>query len=477
MRGLGGRMGGLALGGLTLAVGLVLAGCSGPGSGRDLATLEVRDSLYMDAENDRAWTGPVYRDFPDTTGRQLEGRLREGRFQGELTVWHRDGRIRYQGRLHRGRPCGAWLENRESEPGGSLYEELVQDIESMGLYPACPDDPDAPPLELPEDSSPAWSWAVQHRDSAALFVGLHAVDDTTVWVAGHGGRVGRTVDGGASWRVEVVPGADSLGFRDVHAFSAEEAFVLSIGAGEASRIYRTRDGGVRWTEVFRNRDPQAFFDCLSFWDRRRGFAFSDAVDGEFVLLRTEDGGDRWERVDPDDVPDARPGEGSFAASGSCVRTAEGGVGWFGTGASGVDTRVFRTTDYGRSWTATRTPIRSEAPDEGLTSLSFLDAERGWAFGGLTLDSAVNVVETRDGGRSWEVVASGVLDGTVYGSSVVPGTSGPTLVAVSPAGTAVSRDGGRSWSVVDTTEYWTVDVLHPGAGWAAGRGVIARREVP
>ena len=79
---------------------------------------------------------------PDGWGRAcaLEGSLRDGLWEGELTVYHESGRIRYQGRLSRGAPCGAWVENRDDEPAGSLSRELKQEIESMGLYPPCPDD-------------------------------------------------------------------------------------------------------------------------------------------------------------------------------------------------------------------------------------------------------------------------------------------------------------------------------------------------
>ncbi len=325
-----------------------------------------------------------------------------------------------------------------------------------------------------DPASPLPAWRVQHRDSTALWVGLHALDARTAWVAGHGGRVMRTRDGGETWEGVDVPDAGDMAFRDVHAFSADEAVVLAIGAGDASRVYRTDDGGASWTATFRNQDPDAFFDCLAFWDDERGFAFSDAVEGEFVLIRTGDGGRSWTRVDPDRVPDARPGEGSFAASGTCAVARPGGLGWFATGASGVDTRVVRTDDWGETWHEAVTPVPSREGDEGLTSLAFADDLLGAAFGGLTLDSAVNVAVTRDGGATWEATASGVLDGTVYGSSVVPGTPGPALVAVSPAGAAWSPDFGRSWTRFDTLlEHWTVDVVGPGQGWAAGRGVVSR----
>lgn len=326
---------------------------------------------------------------------------------------------------------------------------------------------DAPPRALTDPG-----WQVQHQDSTQLFVALSVVDSATVWVAGQPGLWGRTTDGGATWTVAKVPGADTLAFRDVHAFSAQEAFILSIGNGPASRIYRTVDGGSTWTLSFLNEDPNAFFDCLSFWDRERGIAFSDSHDGEFTLIRTLDGGGTWTRVDPASVPDARPGEGAFAASGTCVETRPGGLGWFVTGASGVDTRVMRTTDWGATWVEAPTPVPSTKPDEGLASLAFFDDLRGAAFGTAHDSAAANVAVTSDGGVTW-VAAGRALNGVVYGGAVVPGTPTPTLVAVSPQGSAWSADGGATWTVFDTANHWTVSFLSTDVGWAGGRGRISR----
>lgn len=319
-------------------------------------------------------------------------------------------------------------------------------------------------------------WEVQYADSGALFIGLFAVDSNVVWAAGSGGRVARTTDGGATWTVHVVPGADTLQFRDVQAFSATDALVLSIGNGPASRIYRTSDGGDTWTLAFRNEDPKAFFDCMAFWDRQRGFAFSDSHDGEFTLIRTDDGGRSWHRIDPATVPDARPGEGAFAASGTCTVARPGGLGWFGTGASGVDTRVIRTTDYGATWHEALTPMASRSSGEGMTSLSFWDDRRGVAFGSR-LDGPdstyANVIRTTDGGATWTLTGRQALGGVVYGGSVVPGTATPTIVVVGPSGSAYSTDDGDSWTRIDSTNTWTVTVLSASAGWSAGRGHISR----
>ncbi|HZD03487.1 MAG TPA: sialidase family protein, partial [Longimicrobiales bacterium] len=162
-----------------------------------------------------------------------------------------------------------------------------------------------------------------------------------------------------------------------------------------------------------------------------------------------------------------------AASGTCTEALPGGLGWFVTGASTVDTRVIRTTDWGETWREAPTPVPSTTNTEGLASVVFLDARNGAAFG-TAPDSgnAVNVATTSDGGATW-VPAARVLGGVVYGGSFVPGTLTRTLVAVSPAGSAYSTDGGVTWTGIDAIDYWTVTFLDADTGWAAGRGRISR----
>ncbi len=320
------------------------------------------------------------------------------------------------------------------------------------------------------------SWQIQYTDSTALFIGIYAVDENVVWVSGTGGRFVRTTDGGTTWSPGVVPGADSLQFRDVHAIDADTAFLLSIGNGPSSRIYLTEDGGATWSMVFQNDDPNAFYDCFSFWSRDRGFAFSDSYENEFHLIQTNDGGASWSRVDPAALPDARDGEGGFAASGTCVVTRPGGLAWFSTGASSVDTRVIRTTDYGATWSEAPTPIRSDSPTSGIFTLSFLDDSNGIAMGGefnvadtLLLNAAV----TDDGGVSWRAAGRSNLTGSIFGASYVPGAPTPTIVAVAPTGTDFSVDNGMTWTRIDSSSYWSVAFINAHTGWAVGPRNIAR----
>ena len=122
-----------------LLLTVALAAACGPAAGRDLRELVVRDSTYFEPETLEPYTGVVFRTFPGEPAIiELRGSLREGTWDGELTIYHRTGRVRFQGEMSRGAQCGAWVENAPEESPGSLYEEIVAEIEDLSLYPECP---------------------------------------------------------------------------------------------------------------------------------------------------------------------------------------------------------------------------------------------------------------------------------------------------------------------------------------------------
>jgi len=318
----------------------------------------------------------------------------------------------------------------------------------------------------------------QTSGTESLLIAVSAVDDSTVWVSGARGTWARTSDGGVTWIAGVVPRADSVQFRDVHAFDHRTAYLLSIGNGPASRIYRTDDGGASWTLQFTNPDSTAFFDCFDFWDASHGMAFSDSHDGRFTMVATEDGR-TWAPIDPATLPPANEGEGGFASSGTCLVAWGDSSAWIGTGASPAGPRVLRTVDRGRTWTAMAAPLPA-GRGAGITTVAFRDALNGAVLGGDIgrPDSVTdNVAFTRDGGASWTLAARPPFTGAVYGSSFVPGAPVPALVAVGPKGLAFTLDDAATWTPLDTLNHWGVGFAAPDAGWAVGpQGRITRIRV-
>jgi photosystem II stability/assembly factor-like uncharacterized protein len=312
--------------------------------------------------------------------------------------------------------------------------------------------------------------SAQQSGTTSLLQAVSVVDENVVWVSGHQGTYAVTTDGGATWNSAQVPGADTLQFRDVHAFSADVAYLMGAGPADMSRIYKTTDRGTSWDLQWVNSEPSGFYDCMDFWDQNTAVTYGDAIEGELRLIRTTDG-ENWTAVSQDGLPAANGSEGGFAASGTCMVVGSNSVGWIGTGA-GSAPRLLRTMDRGATWEAWDTPIIGGSSGAGITSIAFWDNENGMAFGGdLAISDAYtdNSAITSDGGKTWQLTNHPQFLGAVYGSAYVPNTAQPAVAVVGPNGLDFSIDLGTTWVGLDTLDYWAVGFAGPNAGWAVGPG--------
>jgi photosystem II stability/assembly factor-like uncharacterized protein len=205
---------------------------------------------------------------------------------------------------------------------------------------------------------------------------------------------------------------------------------------------------------------------------RRGLVMGDPVDGRFRILATRDSGRSWKVLPDRGMPKAAT-EYGFAASGDCLVTA-GRTAFFGSGGGAA--RVFRSRDYGRTWTATDSTIPA-GESAGVFALAFRTPWQGVAVGGDFEDptDGVDVVATTRSGTVWR--NTGDLSHLAEDVAYLPGRR-KGLVATGESGdvmgTSVSLSGGRTWTRISRTGYHTLDCTDDGSCWAAGgNGRVAR----
>jgi photosystem II stability/assembly factor-like uncharacterized protein len=285
-------------------------------------------------------------------------------------------------------------------------------------------------------------WQKVDVATTAGFRGLNVVSEKIIWASGTEGTVIRTIDGGKTWSVMTVPGAEKLDLRGIKAFDANAAVIISSGPAEKgqAKIFRTIDGGKNWKQVFEEKRAGIFFDAVQFWDKQHGIVLSDPVDGKFALFTTEDGGVTWKQLPPAAVPDALPSEGAFAASNSCLVVQGASNVWFATGGASV-ARVFHSGDRGKTWQVVETPMHPANASSGIFSLTFKDDKNGVAAGGDYQKpegaDLPNVMLTHDGGKTWQAAEPTDPAGVYFSSvAVMPALETDVLFAAGTKGLVI-----------------------------------------
>jgi photosystem II stability/assembly factor-like uncharacterized protein len=280
--------------------------------------------------------------------------------------------------------------------------------------------------------------------------GLSVVDDTVAWASGSKGWTASSVNGGKTWNWKQISGYENLDFRDIEAFSANRAILLS--AGTPAVILLTIDGGSVWKEVYRNESPEIFLDGMDFWDADRGLIYGDPIKGKLVLLKTSNGGTNWEDISQNNTISLMAGEASFAASGTAIRCDSKGNTWIATG--GIKSRIFYSSDYGNSWKVNDCSIIQGKSSTGPFSIAFYTKKIGIAVGGdYLIDSSRvnNLLLTNNSGKTWlkpSISTFGYRSAVEYLSNF-------RLIATGPGGTDISNDGGKNWKNFSLIGYHTV----------------------
>jgi photosystem II stability/assembly factor-like uncharacterized protein len=319
---------------------------------------------------------------------------------------------------------------------------------------------------------------VEQTSNADISIrGISVVDESIVWVSGSRGVFARTTDGGKNWKWDSIPGAGMLDFRDIKAFNADTALVLS--AGLPAKIFKTSDGGKSWRQTYSDTTQGVFFDAMDFWNAKSGIALSDPLPDGCLMIETHDGGETWTRIPPQYLPRMMESEAHFAASGTCLLTiGESGI-CFVSGGSAA--RVFISPDGGKTWKISQSPIMQGKPSQGIFSVAIFDAKTAYIIGGDYQNPKINqqtAAYSTNGGQTWKLPKVAPPAGFNSCVKYIPKTSGRLLMAVGTEGIHLSANKGKVWTLHDTVPYHTLEFEKTGKyGWAAGsNGRVARIKI-
>ncbi|MBX2921148.1 MAG: oxidoreductase [Chitinophagaceae bacterium] len=304
------------------------------------------------------------------------------------------------------------------------------------------------------------------NDSANVSIrGMSVVNDNIVWVSGSNGMTGRSVDGGNTWQWKQVKGFEKNDFRDIEAFDAVTAVIMSIG--DPAYILKTNDGGNTWKVVFEDKRKGMFLDAMEFWNEQSGIVIGDPVEGKIFIARTFDGGDTWQHLPVENYPAAKDGEAFFAASGTNVRALSLSEAVFVSG--GQYSRFFMRDEK------TMLPVLQGSQTTGANSIAVFNNKNRKAAkqmvvvgGDFTADTLAvkNAALSADGGKTWVEPQT-----PPHGyRSCVEYISRSRLITCGTSGVDVSEDGGKNWKLISKESFHVCRKAKNGkAVFLAGKG--------
>lgn len=263
-------------------------------------------------------------------------------------------------------------------------------------------------------------WVKQESNSLAWFHDVYFLNENRGWIAGSGGTLLTTIDGGKNWKKANDLTADAI--REVY-FTGEkngwllcERDIYSLGAAAPSYLLKTSDGGANWEHVEfgdgkgkRERIAKIFFNetgagaaigeggaYFALQDDRKTWKkmsspirylmldgiFTDDAHGAIVgaggtILFTEDAGFSWNKSSISGNSNARLNSVFFVNQKT---------GW----TVGSEGKIYQTFNGGKVWRG-----QNSNTEKDLTDVFFLNTAEGWAVGDEGL-----ILHTTTAGNIW-----------------------------------------------------------------------------
>lgn len=228
------------------------------------------------------------------------------------------------------------------------------------------------------------SWKPHQAGNAADLVAVFFTSSDRGFVAGDGGYLGVTNDGGKTWTKQTINTKEDI--SEIYFRNDDNGYLVA-----GRDMFITKDAGRNWQKTlivnmsdFRGNAPE--FLSIRFADKKLGFVIGSVLKTfkeevrvvDSLLMRTNNGGENWSRV-------ILPTKAELYH----LDFVNDSKGWI-VGAGGL---ILTTGDSGLNWTVQRSGTTKD-----LYNIDFHDANNGFAVG----EDGV-MLRTENGGANWEIV--------------------------------------------------------------------------
>lgn len=236
---------------------------------------------------------------------------------------------------------------------------------------------------------------------------------------------------------------EDLQFRTL---AQDNTHFYAINIGSPAHFYEIEKKSLTAKMVYKDLSEHAFYDALHF-HQQKFYTFSDPekdLSLKFSSFSFSGNTLAWNRLSHLKL---KEGEAAFAASNSNIASSSQYV-WLATG--GKFSRIFRLHLKTNNIEVFDTPFVQGSASQGIYSIDFYNDKLGIAVGGdytQQTGNVNNIATTLDGGKTWQIQASGKNWGYKTCVKFRPKSKGKDLIAVGDQNIEFSNDYGKTWTRV------------------------------
>lgn len=274
-------------------------------------------------------------------------------------------------------------------------------------------------------------------------ISIRAVElyDNKVWYSGTDSKFGYVDLKDSKNQKQIILSDKKLEFRTL---GQDKKSFFAINVGSPAYFYKIDKKDLKTEIVYTDTVKTAFYDALHFVNDQLAYIFSDVDQDNLLKLAVYQKG-KWSMFK--NSLKLNPGEAAFAASNTNIASSKDFL-WIATG--GKASRILRMDLKNEKLDIFETPFIQGESSQGMYSIDFDSEKFGIAAGGDYTKQTANVnniATSTDGGKTWQIQASGQNAGYTTCVKIKPGSKGKEIIAVGDQHISYSSDFGKTWKKI------------------------------
>ncbi|QBO57019.1 WD40/YVTN/BNR-like repeat-containing protein [Chryseobacterium salivictor] len=268
--------------------------------------------------------------------------------------------------------------------------------------------------------------------------------DGKVWYSGTDSKFGYVSLKDSADKKQIRLSGENLQFRTL---AQNHAYFYCINIESPAYFFRIDKSTMKPEVVHTDSAKNAFYDALHFHGNYF-YTFSDPEENLKLKFARFTGNVNFNiNYLNKELLDLKKGEAAFAASNTNIASSKKNI-WIATG--GMASRIIKMNLKTGKIQLYETPFIQGTSSQGIYSIDFYDQNFGIAVGGdytKQAENINNIATTYDGGKTWQIQASGKNGGYKTCVKFRPKSKGKDMIAVGDQNIEFSDDYGKTWKTI------------------------------